>query len=189
MLEGDAGIFKNRERSERFTLFHALINCENTFPLHFLDKRGCCLVKGSQEKTAIFFKRVYGHRTCHRLFMLPQGKLRRSQFSQKSSLCFSFCHFIFCGCSVNEPFAEYLRSHGRKNTLLDVKGRSETLKRKDISFLKDVISLYSLPHCVVCHPAICPSQAEFRSHCCSHTSNLVRKIVRSCFFLGQTMKI
>ena len=189
MLEGDAGIFKNRERSERFTLFHALINCENTFPLHFLDKRGCCLLKGSQEKTAIFFKRVYGHRTCHRLFMLPQGKLRRSQFSQKSSLCFSFCHFIFCGCSVNEPFAEYLRSHGRKNTLLDGKRRSETLKRKDISFLKDVISLYSLPHCVVCHPAICPSQAEFRSHCCPHTSNLVRKIVRSCFFLGQTMKI
>ena len=145
MLEGDAGIFKNRERSERFTLFHALINCENTFPLHFLDKRGCCLVKGSQEKTAIFFKRVYGHRTCHRLFMLPQGKLRRSQFSQKSSLCFSFCHFIFCGCSVNEPFAEYLRSHGGKNTLLDGKRRSETLKRKGISFLKDVISLYSLP--------------------------------------------
>ena len=101
MLEGDAGIFKNRERSERFTLFHALINCENTFPLHFLDKRGCCLVKGSQEKTAIFFKRMYGHRTCHRLFMLPQGKLRRSQLSQKSRLCFSFCYFIFCGCSVN----------------------------------------------------------------------------------------
>ena len=101
MLEGDAGIFKSRERSERVTLFHALMNCENTFPLHFLDKRGCCLVKGSQEKTAIFLKRVCGHRTCHRLLMLPQGKLRRSQFSQKSSLCFSFCYFIFCGCSVN----------------------------------------------------------------------------------------
>ena len=101
MLEGNAGIFKNRERTERFTLFHALINCENTFPSHFLDKRGYCLVKGSQEKTSFFFKRVYGHRTCHCLFMLPQGKLRRSQFSQKSSLCFPFCYFIFCGCSVN----------------------------------------------------------------------------------------
>ena len=44
---------------------------------------------------------MYGHRTCHRLFMLPQGKLRRSQFSQKSSLGFSFCYFIFCWCSVN----------------------------------------------------------------------------------------
>ena len=83
--------------------------------------------------------------------------------------------------NVNEALAEYLRSHGRKNTLLDGKRRSETLKRKDISFLKDVISLSSLSHCVVCHPAICPSQAEFRSHCCPHISNLAGKLYDHVF--------
>ena len=30
-----------------------------------------------------------------------------------------------------------------------------TLKRKDISYLNDVISLFFLPLCVVCHPARC----------------------------------
>ena len=103
MLQGDAGIFENWERSERFMLFHAVINCENTFPLHFLDKWGCCLGKGSQEKTAncFFFVTCVWSSNMSCLFTMPQGKLRRSQFSQKSSLCFSFSYFIFCGCSVN----------------------------------------------------------------------------------------
>ena len=57
-------------------------------------------------------------------------------------------HRLSCG-----PFSEYVRSHGTKNTLLDGKRRSVTLKTKDFSFLKDVISLFLLPLCITCHPA------------------------------------
>ena len=47
------------------------------------------------------------------------------------------------------------RSHDTKITLLDGKRRSGTLKRKDMSFLNEVISLFLLPLCVVCHSARC----------------------------------
>ena len=157
LLEGDAGIFKNRERSERFTLFHALINYENTFPLHFLDKRGCCLVKGSQEKTA-FFLNAWSSNMSSPVYA-ASGEIKKISVVPKEQTLFFFLLFYILwmfskSLHVNAPFAEYLRSHGRKNTLLDGKRRSETLKGKDISFLKDVISLYSLPHCVVCHPVL-----------------------------------
>ena len=109
--------------------------------------------------------------------MLPQGKLRRSQFSQKSSLCFSFSYFIFCGCSVNlymlmSPLQGTYGHMVEKTPCWMANDAVRPWKGKDNSFLKDVFSLYSLSHSVVCHPAICPSQAEFRSHCCPHISNL-----------------
>ena len=37
----------------------------------------------------------------------------------------------------------------KKTTLLDVKRRSGTLKRKEVNFLNDVMSLFSLPFCAV----------------------------------------
>ena len=46
-----------------------------------------------------------------------------------------------------------IQSRGTKNTLLERKQSNGTLKRKDISFLNDVISLFFLLHCIICHPA------------------------------------
>ena len=37
----------------------------------------------------------------------------------------------------------------KKKTMLDVKRRSGTLKRKEVNFLNDVMSLFSLPFCAV----------------------------------------
>ena len=51
------------------------------------------------------------------------------------------------------PFSEK-SSHG-SNSLLEGKQRSGTLKRKDISFLNDVLFLFFLTHCVVSHSARC----------------------------------
>ena len=125
------------------------------------------------------------------LFMLPQGKLRRSQFSQKSSLCFSFCYFIFCECSVHVNLYMLMSplqstyGHMVEKTPCWMANNAARPWKERISSL----CVQDSSHCVVCHPAICPSQAEFRSHCCPHISNLVWKIVRLCFFLGQTMKL
>ena len=54
------------------------------------------------------------------------------------------------------PLAEYGHMVRTNNALLDGSERRNgrgTLKRKDFSVLNDVISLFFLPLCVVCHPA------------------------------------
>ena len=51
--------------------------------------------------------------------------------------------------SLKGPLQNTVTSY--KNTLPDGKRPSETLKRKDVILSNDVISLYFLPFCVVCH--------------------------------------
>lgn len=47
------------------------------------------------------------------------------------------------------PLLNRVTWYKKKTTLLDGKRRSETLKRKEVKFLNDVMSLSFLPFCAV----------------------------------------